>query len=46
MQEPFETIIVRAQQNFDVAGGLNPMQIEIEDGRILNTLKKIQKCFV
>ena len=44
MQEPIETIIVRAQQNFDVVGGLNPVQIEIEDDRILNALKKIQKC--
>lgn len=34
--QPIETIIVRAQQNFDVAGGLNPIQIEIEDDRIIN----------
>ena len=40
MQEPIETIIVCAQQNFDAAGGLNPIQIEIEDDRILNTLKQ------
>ena len=40
MQEPIETIIVCAQQNFDVAGGLNPLQIETEDDRILNTLKQ------
>ena len=40
MQEPIETIIVRAKQNFDIAGGLNPIQIEIEDDRILNALKK------
>ena len=40
MQEPIETIIVCAQQNFDVAGGLNPIQSEIEDDRILNTLKQ------
>ena len=25
MSEPVETIIIRAQQNFDVAGGLNPI---------------------
>ena len=24
MQEPIETIMVQAQQNFDVVGGLNP----------------------
>ena len=40
MSEPVETIIVRAQQNFDVVGGLNPIQIEIEDDRILNIFKK------
>ena len=40
MSEPIETIIVRAQQNFDVVGGLNPIQIEIEDDRILNIFKK------
>ena len=40
MQEPIETIVVRAQQNFDVVGGLNPIQIEIEDDKILNALKK------
>ena len=33
MSEPIETIIIRAQQNFDVVGGLNPTQIEIEDDR-------------
>ena len=40
MQEPIETIIIQAQQNFDVVGGLNHIQIEIEDDRIINALKK------
>ena len=40
MAEPVETIVIRAQQNFDIAGGLNPVQIEIEDDRVLNLLKK------
>ena len=40
MQEPTETIIAPAQQNFDVVGLLNPIHIEIEDDRILNALKK------
>ena len=40
MEEPIETILVKAEQNFDVVGGLNPKQIEIEDDRILNALKK------
>ena len=41
MSEPIETIIVRAQQNFNAIGGLNPIQIEIEDDRILNIQEKI-----
>ena len=40
MLQPVETIIIRAQQNFDVVGGLNPAQIEIEDDRIINIFKK------
>ena len=33
MQEPIETIIMRAQQNFEIVRGLNPVQLEIEDDR-------------
>ena len=44
MQEPIETVIMRAQQNFEVAGGVNPVQIELEDDRLLNLLKKKKKC--
>ena len=40
MLEPIETIIIRAQQNFEIVGGLNPIQIEIEDDRVVNMLKK------
>ena len=40
MSEPIETIIIRAQQDFDVGRGLNPIQIEIKDDRITNLLKK------
>ena len=39
MQETVETIIVRAQENFDIVGRLNPIQIEIEDDRILNAVR-------
>ena len=46
MAEPIEIIIMRAQQDFDIAGGLNPIQIEIENDRIINTLKKIQKWYL
>ena len=41
MSEPIETIIVKAQQDFDVVGVLNPIQIEISDDRVINTLKNI-----
>ena len=40
MQEPIEMVIIRAQQKFEIAGGLNPIQIEIGDDRIMNMLKK------
>ena len=30
MQEPIETVIICAQQNFEIARALNPIQIEIE----------------
>ena len=39
MIEPIETIIVRGHQSFDVDGGLNPIEIEIKDDRIINLLK-------
>ena len=39
MSEPIETIIIRARQDFGVLGGLNPVQIEIKDDRIINMLK-------
>ena len=40
MSEPIESVIIRAQQNFDVAGGLNPIQTEIKDNTVINILKK------
>ena len=40
MLQPIESVIIRAKQNFDVADGLNPVQIEVEDDRIINTFKK------
>ena len=40
MKEPIEKVVIRTQQNFEVAGGLNSVQIEIEDDRVLNMLKK------
>ena len=40
MVEQIETMIIHAQQSFEIAGGLNPVQTEIDDDRILNMLKK------
>ena len=40
MSEQIETIIVRSQHDFDIVSGLNPIQKEIRDDRVLNTLKK------
>ena len=42
MQEPIEAITIRVQQNFEIVGGLNPVQIEIEDDRVVNMLKIIK----
>ena len=39
-QEPIDTIIIRAQQDFDIDGGLNLVKIQIRDETILNQLKK------
>ena len=44
MAEPVETVIICAQQNFEVAGGLNPVHIKIEDDRVLNKLKKYKNA--
>ena len=40
MRQPIGAIIICAQQNFEIIGGLNPVKIEIEDDRIINSLKK------
>ena len=40
MPELIGTVIIRAQQSLESAGGLNSVQIEIDDEIILNKLKK------
>ena len=40
-----DTLIIRAQQDFDIDGGLNPVQIQIRDDTILNQLKKYKNVF-
>ena len=37
--EPLDTVIIRAQQDFDIDGGLNPVQIQIRDETVRNQLK-------
>ena len=43
--EPIDTLIIRAQQDFDIGGGLNPVQIQIRDDTILNQLIKYKNVF-
>ena len=38
--DPKETVIIRAQQDFDVAGGLNSIQVQINDETVLDLLRK------
>ena len=45
MNEPIEIVIVRGQQKFDLHDILNPIEIEINDDRILNTLKKHKNVY-
>ena len=42
MKEPIETVIIRGQQKFDPYDVLNPVQIEINNDRILNVLKNTE----
>ena len=43
MAEPIETVIIRVQKSFEIAGGLNLAQIETENDSVLNMLKKKKK---
>ena len=45
MHEPIETVIVRGQQKLDLNDILNPIEIEVKDDRILNTLKKRKNVY-
>ena len=42
MAEPVETVLICGQQSFEIAGGLNPVKIEIDDDRIINILKRFK----
>ena len=36
LPEPIDIVIIRAQQDLDVVGGLNAIQIQISDNTLLN----------
>ena len=44
MQEPIGTVIIFAQQSFEIVVGLNPVQIEIKDDRVINQLNKYKNA--
>ena len=45
MSEPIKSVIIRGQQKFDLHDVLNPVQIEINDDRIWNILKKHKNIY-
>ena len=38
MNERIKAVIIRGQQKFDIYDGFNPVQIQIDDNRVLNTV--------
>ena len=44
MQEPIGTVIIFTQQSFEIVVGLNPVQIEIKDDRVINQLNKYKNA--
>ena len=45
MAEPIESVIIRGQQKFELHDVLNPIEIEINDDRIINLLKKHKNVY-
>ena len=45
MSEPIESVVIRGQQNFEFNDILNPVEIGINDDRILNNLKKYKNVY-
>ena len=43
--EPIESVIIRGQQKFELDDILNSVEIEINNDRILNTLKKYKNVY-
>ena len=45
MTEPIQPLIIRGQQKFNLYDVLNPVQIQMNDDRILNALKKHKNVY-
>ena len=45
MSEPIESVVIRGQQNFEFNDILNPVEIGINDDRILNDLEKYKSVY-
>ena len=45
MVEPIESVIIRGHQKFELDDILNPLEIKINDDRILNILKKYKNVY-
>ena len=43
---PIEIITIREQQSFKLYNQINPIQITIDDNRIVNIFKKTRKCLL
>ena len=45
LTEPIESVIIRGQQKFELHDILNPIEIEINDDRIINLPKKHKNIY-
>ena len=45
MAEPIKTVIARIQKKFEIENKLNPFEIEINNDRVLNILKKYKNVY-
>ena len=43
--DPSKTLIIRGQQSFELHDQLNPVQITINDDRVLNISKKLKNSY-
>ena len=45
LTEPIESVIIRGQQKFELHDVLNPIEIEINDDRIINLPRKHKNVY-